>query len=190
VVPHEYHDFLIGSSQASAALIGLLFVAVSLAPDRVFGAEASARHRAQALSAFTALANAFFTSMAGLIPDVNMGAVAIVAAAVSLVQTASLLFLWPRWREQARLGRAVFLLLVSAGVYAAELYAGVKYLGKVTDEGPIPVLFMCVLVMFFVGLSRAWELMGAADNAGLIMQIRRRLAPDRDRMERTEGQGT
>jgi len=33
MVPAAYHDFLAGSAQASAALIGLLFVAVSLEPE-------------------------------------------------------------------------------------------------------------------------------------------------------------
>src|SRR5437867_4948576 len=68
-------DFLSRQLRASAALIGLLFVAVSIAPETVFGSDAEAVRQAQALSAFTALANAFFISMASLIPDVRIGIV-------------------------------------------------------------------------------------------------------------------
>lgn len=180
MVSHEYHDFLIGSSQASAALIGLLFVAVSLAPDRVFGSNASAMRRAQALNAFTAFANAFFTSLAGLIPQVNMGVVAMVSSLISLGQTAALLFLWREWKQEAPLSRGIFLFLVSTAVYGAEFFAGVRYLGKVTDEGSLSILFACLLAMFFVGLSRAWELMGAGEHPGLIGEIRKRLGQSRE----------
>src|SRR5436309_3446471 len=54
----EFETFFLASSGASAALIGLLFVAVSIAPEKVFGSDAEAVRQAQALSAFTALVNA------------------------------------------------------------------------------------------------------------------------------------
>lgn len=57
MVPAEFRDFLVASTQASAALIGLLFVSVSIAPERVFGSKAEALGQARALSAFTSLAN-------------------------------------------------------------------------------------------------------------------------------------
>ncbi|HZT97917.1 MAG TPA: hypothetical protein VFB34_13875 [Chloroflexota bacterium] len=181
MVSQEYHDFLIVSSQASAALIGLLFIAISLAPDRVFGSDASPVQRAQALSAFTALANAFFTSLAGLIPEVNMGIVAIASSLIALSQTAALLFLWRSWKEQGHAARGIFLFLVSTAVYGAELYAGVRYLGKVTDVVSLSVLFGCVLAMFFIGLSRAWELMGAGEHPGLVGELRKRIRKSPER---------
>src|SRR5437867_4753794 len=45
-------DLLSRQLRASAALIGLLFVAVSIAPEKVFGSDAEAVRPAQALSAF------------------------------------------------------------------------------------------------------------------------------------------
>ena len=48
MIPAAYSNFLIASTQASAALIGLLFVSVSIAPERVFGRQAEANHQALA----------------------------------------------------------------------------------------------------------------------------------------------
>ncbi len=39
-MPADYQNFLVASTQASAALIGLLFVAVSVSRERIFGGEA------------------------------------------------------------------------------------------------------------------------------------------------------
>jgi hypothetical protein len=49
-------------------LIGLLFVAVWLRPETVFGDGAPPAGRAQADSAFTCLADSFFVSLVALVP--------------------------------------------------------------------------------------------------------------------------
>ena len=56
-VPAEFSGYFTASSAASGVLIGLLFVAVSLRPETVFGASSSAAGRANAGSTFTALVN-------------------------------------------------------------------------------------------------------------------------------------
>jgi len=84
VVPTEFQPFFTASVAASAGLIGLLFVSVSIAPERVFGPASEAVRQAQALSAFTALANIFFISMTSLIPRILFG-IAVTAIAVMTV---------------------------------------------------------------------------------------------------------
>src|SRR5213593_4458320 len=110
-MPAEFETFFLASSGASAALIGLLFVAVSIAPEKVFGSDAEAVRQAQALSAFTALANAFFISMASLIPDVRIGIVVTIVAFASAMQTLALLTLVKHWRAQSIVYRGVLLFL-------------------------------------------------------------------------------
>src|SRR5260370_14693635 len=73
MVTAEYQPFLTSSVAASAALIGLLFVSISIAPERVFGEKAESARIAQALSSFTALTNVFFISFASLIPKLPIG---------------------------------------------------------------------------------------------------------------------
>jgi hypothetical protein len=55
--PGDFLGFFVSSVGAGGALVGLLFVAVSLAPERTIAPSAPAHARASALSAFT-LANA------------------------------------------------------------------------------------------------------------------------------------
>src|SRR5207249_1923883 len=82
---------------------------VSIAPQKVFGSDAEAVRQAQALSAFTALANAFFISMASLIPDVRIGIVVTIVAFASAMQTLALLTLVKHWRAQSIVYRGVLL---------------------------------------------------------------------------------
>jgi hypothetical protein len=73
VVPPEFLSFFIASTSAGAALVGLLFVAVSIAPEQMVTCRAPMERQAVAGSAFTALINAFFISLVALIPHFNFG---------------------------------------------------------------------------------------------------------------------
>ena len=160
MVSHEYHDFLIGSSQASAALIGLLFVAVSLAPDRVFGSNASAMQRAQAFNAFTALANAFFTSLAGLIPKSTWVSLPWFRASFPSARPRPCSSCGASGSKKRRSAGA-FSSFWSAQPSMEPSFSGVRYLDKVTDEGPCRYCSSAYWRCSSSGLSRAWELMGA-----------------------------
>ena len=67
---------------ASAALIGLLFVAVSVRDDSIFGPKATPGGEALAITAFTGLVNSLVVSLLGLIPKVNIGEPAVIAAVI------------------------------------------------------------------------------------------------------------
>ena len=90
MVPSSYVSFFAGSAQAAAALVGLLFVAVSIAPERIITREAPPERQVVAESAFTALVNAFFISMGGLVPAVRLGGVVTGMSIASLLGTAAL----------------------------------------------------------------------------------------------------
>ena len=157
----EFETFFLASSGASAALIGLLFVAVSIAPEKVFGSDAEAVRQAQALSAFTALANAFFISMASLIPDVRIGIVVTIVAFASAMQTLALLTLVKHWRAQSIVYRGVVLFLGSALIYALELAVGIQLWVAPGNRGSLDGLLELILGAYAIGLGRAWELLGA-----------------------------
>lgn len=161
MVPADYQSFVVASTQASAALIGLLFVAITLAPERVFGEQADAGRQARALSAFTALANVFFISFTMLIPDVRVGIVVTLVGTVSSLQTLSLLFLVPHWRSQRILWRSLFLFVGSLAIYGGELAVGLQLWVKPSDLGSLSGVLELILGAFALGLGRAWELLGA-----------------------------
>ena len=168
MVPAPYTSFLVASTQASAALIGLLFVAVSIAPERVFGAGAESTRKAMALSSFTAMANIFFVSFGSLIPDLTFGIMVVVAGAVAMSQTVSLLSLLGSWRQESNLVRGVALFAVSLGVYGYEIVIGLQLLYGTSNNALFTALEALMLGIFSIGLARAWELLGAPHSRGAV----------------------
>src|SRR5215831_16304638 len=79
VVPATFGNFFVASAGAGAALAGLLFLAVTAGAIKSVGYGAPVERRSVSSSAFLGLINAFFISMAGLIPDTNLGITALLA---------------------------------------------------------------------------------------------------------------
>src|SRR5579863_569867 len=87
VVPPAFANFFIASTSAGAALVGLLFVAVSFAPEQIVTSRAPVERQAVAGSAFTALINAFFISLVALIPHLNIGSLIVPFIGLCLATT-------------------------------------------------------------------------------------------------------
>src|SRR5579859_3086076 len=87
VVPPEFSNFFIAGASAGAALVGLLFVAVSIAPEQIVTSRAPVERQAVAGSAFTALLNAFFISLVALIPHFNFGTLIMPFSSLSLLNS-------------------------------------------------------------------------------------------------------
>ncbi len=162
MVPPEFINFFIASTGAGAALVGLLFVAVSLAPEQIVTLRAPVERRAVAGSAFTALINAFFISLVALIPHFNAGTLIVPVSCLSLLT--SLMQAWsllrPRKGWQSFLRRAI-LVCLSLGLYALELWTAVGLITDPTHVGFVYGLLFVLLGIFVLGLTRAWELLGA-----------------------------
>jgi hypothetical protein len=73
MVPSAYDAYFTAAATAGAALIGLLFVAVSVRDETIFGPEAIPGGEALAITAFTCLVNSFVVSLLALIPRTNIG---------------------------------------------------------------------------------------------------------------------
>lgn len=161
MVPAEFQTFLAASVAASSALIGLLFVSVSVAPERVFGPQSEAVRQARAVSAFTALANIFFFSITSLIPGINAGLVAMITGLIAELQTLALLRLFTEWRSEGALVRSLILFAGSAAIYGGEIVLGLGLWVKPSATGALTGLFELILGAYAIGLGRAWELLGA-----------------------------
>ena len=161
MVTSEYLPFFNASVAASAALIGLLFVSVSVAPERIFGQEADPRRQAQAISAFSALANVFFISMSSLIPGVLIGVVVTAVAGASTLQLLGLIVMVRNYRaDLINTIRGGILFLVSAIVYGTEIYLGLLLWTR-PSTGALVGLLELLLGAYAIGLGRAWQLLGA-----------------------------
>ena len=151
----ELHEFFAASVGAAAALIGLLFVAISIAPEKVFGDQADADRRADAQRAFTALVNVFFVSLAALMPHSAVRVMEVVAL-LAIVQIARAIFM--RVRSDGGLKNWQHLGLISLGIYVFELIAAQ---GVVTRAVSPDKLVYFVLGFYAYALGTSWNLLGA-----------------------------
>jgi hypothetical protein len=162
MVPQAFASFFVGSMAASAALVGLLFVAVSIRPERITARGAPPEPQAVASSAFTALANAFFISLGGSVPGLNIGNVALWASLASLAQTLNLgRKLWRGRPGSLRMIRRQTLVLLSVAIYGLQLRYALQLLGVPRQVGALYGLVYLLFPVYAIGLGRSWELLGA-----------------------------
>jgi hypothetical protein len=169
-----FANFFLAMAGAGGALIGLLFVAVSIRPERTFGAGARRERQAVAAAAFTALVNAFFISSAALIPSANAGAnpgvITLLMGSLGIVNTISLGarligYQLRRYHGAAqlwlRLLRAGALAIISLIVYSLEVLSAQALVANPRDLDPLFTICALLLSVYGIGLTRAWELLGA-----------------------------
>jgi hypothetical protein len=159
MVPSAYDAYLAAVATAGAALIGLLFVAVSVRDDSIFGPKAVAGGEALAITAFTGLVNAFVVSVIGLIPKVNIGEPAVVMAVIGVVATV-------RLQRRLHMGRNLIVLTITLLAYATQLGYGVLLLVKPHDSDQLINLSFILFLTLIVSLQRAWSLLKGKHLAG------------------------
>jgi hypothetical protein len=155
------HEFFAASASVAGALIGLLFVAISVAPERVLGPDASEVHGVRAAATLTAFTNALTVSLFGLIPSYSVGGAATAVAGVGLLFVVrALVGVAPGWRaKRVRLRDFTFLLGLIV-VFIIQLIAAIELDRNRADAGSLHTICILVVVCFLLGIERAWELVG------------------------------
>jgi hypothetical protein len=158
----DFTSFFVASAGAGAALVGLLFVAISVNPGRNAGPSAPPERQAVAASAFTALINAFFLSLAALISSNTLGGVAMAVSAVSIVATLRLIGdLFPPHLSPRLYLRHGGFLAIGLLVYGLQFFDGFQYTRYPRDAGWSYSIAYLLLGIYATGLTRAWQLIGA-----------------------------
>jgi len=155
----------------AGALIGLLFVAISVAPEGVLGPDASEAHSLRAAATLTAFSNALTVALFGLIPGLDVGGAATVVAIVGLLFVAgSIVRVVPAYRSgRIRIADVSFLVALLV-VFVIQLIAGIDLERNASSASDLRTICVLVVVCFLIGIARAWELVGGP-NVGLTHQL-------------------
>ena len=160
-----YRDLLTAVAGAGAALTGLLFVALSVAPAARREGYPAVIRDVRAASSILAFTNVLTVSLFGLVPDNNTGYPAIVVAVIGILFTLAALrsivvrpdTSWSHVRRQAGL---IALLLAAFGF---ELGGGIQLVGYPASLGGAETICNVLVGLLLIGITRAWELVGDRD---------------------------
>jgi hypothetical protein len=177
----EFHDFFVAAGGVAGALIGLLFVAISVAPERLAETQTTQIHRVRASAALTAFSNALVVSLLALDPGIDL------STTTTIVGIAGLLFVAASLISLVRTGNLHRRVLREAGflgslliVFGLQLQTGLT-MGNHAGEGGVNEVAVLVVVSFLIGISRAWELIGAPNigiGSELVAAVRGKRPPE------------
>ena len=162
MVPVSFHDFFSGCATIAGALIGLLFVAISVSPEKLTGATARTDHQVRAGAAFSALVNTMVIALVALLPGASLGEAGLILAAAGLATTVGLVIVLYREHGKVKRGDATMFLIMFV-LYGLQLANAIKLeaaphdVGRISDQGVLAIAF------FLFGIARAWQLVGARE---------------------------
>ena len=172
MVPAETHDFFLASAGVAGALIGLLFVAISVSAERLARLDHAAQlHRVRASAALTAFINALVISLFALVPGQKIGLAAVIVGALGLgFVAAALLSLWRVRHARWSTARDALFLFGLVAVFVVQLITGVQIIAQPAGAGNVNTIAILVIVCFLIGIARAWELIGGP-SIGLTREV-------------------
>jgi hypothetical protein len=176
VLVGDYRDLFVAIATCAATLIGLLFVAMSIAQGRVDTGPREIREF-RAAAALVAFTNAFAVTLFGLVPDTNVGYPAAIVGGIGVLFTAAgirTILSHPSLKEQRRSQLALISALLVA--FGFELTFGVELLVHPHRTSTIGSVSYVLIASLLIGIGRAWELVGEWDT-GVLASIVRLLAP-------------
>jgi hypothetical protein len=156
----SYYEFFSASASASAAFIGLLFVAVSFIDNEKVDEVTQNWRRILANSSFSQLVNIFFVSLASLIPESHSFAmVGLVMSVLGLLVSLKLL---PKTVQQEKTGRSspTRLGLIAVAAYLLQLVTSIGLIQHPDNKTLLNYFVLAIIILYAGALARAWEITG------------------------------
>jgi hypothetical protein len=163
VAIEKFHDLFVASASVAGALIGLLFVAISVAHERLEDAAAPHIHRVGAAAALTAFVNALTVSLFGLLPGDELGGTAVVVSIFGvLFVVGAMLSLWRVRRSGSgwTSARDALFLISLGATFVVQLIGGLELGAHPADVGDARQIAITMIVCFLIGITRSWVLIG------------------------------
>jgi hypothetical protein len=169
VVSH-YDNFFIASAGASAAILGLLVVAVSVVNADDGNPTTRENRTVLAGSAFVALVDIFIVSIVALTGGaVSFGLSSLAMAVVGLLATRRLV---PRAKRAGNFSRNfrtrklnIAFASISAGGYSVQLGLAIALLANAQSATLQHALVLVIVALYCSALGRAWEVTGITRRA-------------------------
>jgi len=164
VVGH-YEDFFVASAGASAAILGLLVVAVTVVNADDANVTTRELRTVLAGSAFVALVDIFIVSIVALTGgSVAFGVSSLAMAAVGLLATRGLV---PRAKRAGNFSRDIrtrelniAFACISVGAYSVQLGLAVALLADTRSGALQHALILVIVALYCSALGRTWEVAG------------------------------
>ena len=185
----NYRDLFAAIAGCAAALTGLLFVAMSVAPH----ARRGLIQQVLAAAALLAFTNALAVSLFGLVPNNNIGYPAVAVAVIGILFTlAGLRSIIADPVGRLRVRGQIGLIALLLATFGLELAAGLVLLGNEHSSEGIDIVGNVLAASLIIGIARSWELVGDRDTgimasiatlAGREHPLGEKIAPPVDRPE-------
>jgi hypothetical protein len=164
-VVSPYEDFFITSAGASAAILGLLVVAVSVVNADDANPTTRELRTVLAGSAFVALVDIFLVSIVALTGgSVTLGLSSLAMAAAGLLATRGLI---PRAKRAGNFSRGfrtrrlnLAFASISVGSYSVQLGFAIALLANTRSAALQHALVLVIVALYCSALARAWEVTG------------------------------
>ena len=161
----HYENFFIASAGASAAILGLLVVAVSVVNADDSDPTTRENRTVLAGSAFVALVDIFIVSIVALTGgSIDFGLSSVAMAAVGLLATRRLI---PRAKRAGNFSRGfrtrklnIAFALISVVGYSVQLGLAVALLADTHSGALQHALVLVIVALYCSALGRAWEVTG------------------------------